>query len=208
MRSDNSDQSDQLTTSCRPSNWGEDLLPGPEDVTWGEDFTPENIGWDDEPPEPESSWTIPLALDRMGLLDIPEWARNVDGTCSYNWAIQFQRADDDPSTIKTSTTRNPDGSLKEEISKEEISKKETSKNICRHFAKKGKCKFGDKCRFSHEIVEEPPQDWELICRIRREAMEDKNGVPTKRCQLYDMAMCRRKYSCPNRHIDDDYDGWE
>lgn len=205
MLGDNTLQSENLETCCRPSNWAEIPSPGSENATSDDELTPETIDWD-APPKPQSGWTIPLALDRMGLLDIPDWARNPDGTCSYNWAMQFQRADDDPTTMKSSATRNPDGSLKENVSKGESSQTEPPKALCKHFAAKNKCKFGDKCRFSHDVVESPTVDWELICRLRREAMEDKNGWPTKRCRYYDMGMCRRKYSCPNRHIDDDDDG--
>ncbi|XP_026463762.1 putative ATP-dependent RNA helicase DHX57 [Ctenocephalides felis] len=66
-------------------------------------------------------------------------------------------------TLKLDNLLKYSNSIKKLIIKDEKAKTNNKKNVekCRNFAK-GKCKFGIKCRFLHEIVETKPSKEELV----------------------------------------------
>lgn len=177
-----------------------------------EEFPPEedNYGWNDLP---GSSYEVPIWMERMGLIDIPDWMRNEDGTCNVDYRIGM--GTDKPKIYVTSLAAKDDEG-------DHVLPKPP---VCRYFAKNRRCKYGKECYFSHETPgsqkpDVPRSRWisekevrkdaineksfDQIAREAREKREDEEGRPVKICQFYnDLDGCRRGLNCPNRHIEED-----
>ncbi|KAI5854876.1 hypothetical protein BZA05DRAFT_392840 [Tricharina praecox] len=166
----------------------------------------DNCGWDDLPGQ---TYDVPIWMERMGLLQIPDWMRAEDGSCTVDYRIGMGY--DKPKIYVTSL---------EKISpSEEEDNVFPKKKLCRFFAKNNRCKYGENCRFSHEAPgskkpdvskghwipeKELKKSYDQIAREAREKREDEAGKPIKICQYYlDIDGCKRGVHCPRRHIEED-----
>lgn len=163
-----------------------------------EDCPPEDDkdGWEFREGE---TWDVPLWMERMGMLELPEWMRNVDGTCNVNYKASM--GSDKPQMYSTSLAAPP--------------------KLCHTFAKTGSCKFGARCQFEHVAgvtpddprmreasvpaagAAEEEKSFEQVMREAREKREDEAGKKVKICSLYNsFDGCKKGVHCVNRHIQD------
>ncbi|KAA8895997.1 hypothetical protein FN846DRAFT_966897 [Sphaerosporella brunnea] len=171
-----------------------------------EDYPPEEDthGWDYE--QPYATYDIPLWMERMGMIQVPEWMRAADGSCTVDYRIGM--GTDRPQVYTTSLG-------KKSADEEDVLPKQPA---CRFFAKHGHCKYGEECYFAHEKPGEQPEgvprsrwikdkeikmSYEEVARAAREKREDEMGVRTKVCQYWGtFDGCKQGLMCLNRHIDD------
>ena len=198
----------------RPANWlDHENCPAKAD----------GYGWEQRPP---STYDVPLYLERMGMLDLPEWMRAPDGSCEVDYVSTM--GCDRPNVYTTSLLSPVSQSSSPSLPVTETTPPAPShqRPLCRFFARNGRCRFGDNCRFSHDAApprtpsghHQPPQQqqqqllgggdeglsWELIARRAREKREDEEGRRVRICQFWRTeGTCKKGVHCTNRHIDDD-----
>ena len=182
----------------------------------------DGYGWEQRP---STTYDVPLYLERMGMLDLPEWMRAPDGSCEVDYVSTMGR--DRPNIYTTSLLSPSSPPLSPSLSVTETTPPAPPR--CRFFARTGQCRFGNDCRFSHDPA--PPQSaggqhpqqqqrrrrqlqgegedeedlsWELIARRAREKREDEEGRRVRVCQFWkEDGSCKKGVHCVNRHIDDD-----
>jgi hypothetical protein len=173
-----------------------------------EDYPPEDDthGWDYQPPG--ATYDVPIWMERMGMLELPDWMRTADGSCDVDYRIAM--GTDRPQMYVTS--------LGEVAPGEEIALPKQPK--CRFFAKNGRCKYGDNCYFSHEKPgtinnnetevkrsrwlkeSEVKKSYEQTAREAREKREDEQGLKVRACKYYvTYNGCKQGLACLNRHVD-------
>jgi len=166
----------------------------------------DDYGWDDRPGQ---TYDVPIWMERMGLLEIPDWMRTEDGSCSVDYRIGMGH--DKPKMYVTS--------LAKKSSDDDETEALPKQPVCRYFAKNNRCKYGEHCYFSHEALgsekpDAPRARWisekevkkshEQIAREAREKREDEAGNPIKPCRYYlASGGCKKGVRCPNRHIEED-----
>jgi hypothetical protein len=171
-----------------------------------EDCPPEEDthGWNYE--QPGYTYDIPIWMERMGMLEVPEWMRTADGSADVDYRIAM--GTDRPKVYVTSLGRPSPG-------EEDALPKQPP---CRFFVKNGRCKYGEQCYFSHEKPDESKPDvkrsrwlkeseikksYEQVAREAREKREDEMGVKTRVCKYYGTYDgCKQGLACINRHVDD------
>lgn len=161
-------------------------------------------GWELHPAE---TWDVPLWMERMGMLDLPDWMRNVDGTCSVNYKAGM--GSDKPDVYVTSLA-----------APSERPQDPRPRDLCRFFAKTGSCRFAEQCHYAHEsgVAKDDPRlktgggwikdkdlkkSFEQVMREAREKREDEAGKKVKVCSYYGTYDgCKKGVHCLNRHIDE------
>jgi hypothetical protein len=176
-------------------------MPRPVNYLNHEDCPAESdgFGWEQRP---GTTYDVPVWMERMGMLDLPEWMRTEDGSCDVNYTSSM--GTDKPEIYTTSLS---------EISPDEpqLPKREQ----CRFFARHGRCKFGEHCYFSHDMntddeskksgwikEKDCKKSWEERAREAREKREDEEGKKVRVCRFYGTDEgCKKGVFCMNRHID-------
>ena len=151
------------------------------------------------------TWDVPLWMERMGMLELPDWMRNEDGTCNVNYKASM--GTDKPQMLVTS------------LADPAAATPTAPQDLCRPFAETGSCEFGARCPYAHvrdadaddprlktpTQPKAPEKSYDQIMREARERREDEAGKKVRVCALFNsFDGCKKGVYCINRHIEDNH----
>jgi hypothetical protein len=169
------------------------------------DFPPEadKYGWDGPP---ETSWDVPVWMERTNALQLPEWMLTDNGSANidYRAGMTFE-----PPDVYTFSLNDPTPPTSRPITP-------IKPEPCRYFLRNGRCKYASECYFSHEkptdegnstiaeVVGKGGGRWIKEKELRKSTVqvqkeEEERRKNAKVCRFWKQGKCRYGGSCRDKH---------